>query len=377
MFLNNNEFTGPIPAVLSSLNSLERLDLSSNNFSGEVSVSLNNLTQLSYLFLQYNNLSGTLPQDLNFTNLKQFNISYNSELSGQIPLSLRKFPASAFIGTKLCGEPLGPCPSGPSPSPSPPSPGGPTPNPSSSSNKLSAGAIVGIVIGCVVAVSVLLFLLVILFRKGQNDNQRAQRKAPVTDQTAGSTVIQSRPASQLNPASGAQSDHIPKVALYSSTTASLSTVPAVPAMPMAVPTRRKLAFFRKGQVSKFDLEQLLRASAEVLGKGTFGTTYKAMLESGDMVAVKRLREVYLPEKEFREKVARVGESEHNNIVPLLAYYFSKDERLLVYDFMPMGSLSAVLHGKSHYKISEFIFLINLSLTRNLVILWVCKKKIMG
>jgi Protein kinase domain/Leucine rich repeat N-terminal domain len=347
MFLNNNAFTGPIPSVLFSLTSLEKLDLSSNNFSGEIYTSLNNLTRLNYLFLQYNNFSGTLPQELYFPNLEQFNISYNSELSGQIPPALKKFPASAFIGTKLCGEPLEPCSYGPPPSPSAPSPAGPTPSPSGSSNNLSAGAIVGIVIASVVAVSVLIFLLVILFKKGHNDNRTVQNKPPVMDQTA----IPSDPLSVS--ASSTQ-----EAAPYSTPATYLSTVPAVPVVPVAVPARRKLAFFRKGHVSKFDLEQLLRASAEVLGKGTFGTTYKAMLESGDMVAVKRLREVYLPEKEFREKVARVGGLEHKNIVPLLAYYYSKDERLLVYDFMPMGSLSAVLHGKSDYKICEFLFFLS-------------------
>ena len=41
----------------------------------------------------------------------------------------------------------------------------------------------------------------------------------------------------------------------------------------------------------FDLEDLLRASAEVLGKGGLGTSYKAVLEEGTTVVVKRLRDV--------------------------------------------------------------------------------------
>ncbi|KAJ4815171.1 Leucine-rich repeat protein kinase family protein [Rhynchospora pubera] len=353
LFINNNKFTGPIPTVLSSLLSLERLDLSSNNFSGEVPSSLNNLTQLKSLFLQDNNISGTLPQELNFPNLELFNISYNSNLSGPIPPSLTKFPASAFIGTKLCGGPLGPCTPTPNPSPYTPSPVGPPPTPSNNnnSNSLSAGAIAGIVIGAAAAFSVLVLLVVILFRKGQYDSQSARAKPPGPALFAGSTGTHQEAYS--TPAV-AQSDTA-QAEPYSSAPASSTagTVPAapaatvataVPAVPVSVPIGRKLAFFRKGEVPKFDLENLLRASAEVLGRGTFGTTYKAILESGDTVAVKRLQEVYLSEKDFREKVARVGELEHKNIVPLLAYYYSKDERLLVYDFMPMGSLSAVLHG---------------------------------
>jgi serine/threonine protein kinase len=41
-------------------------------------------------------------------------------------------------------------------------------------------------------------------------------------------------------------------------------------------------------------------------------------------------------------VGRVGQ--HQNVVPLRAYYYSKDEKLLVFDYVPSGSLASVLHG---------------------------------
>ncbi|CAO2203968.1 unnamed protein product [Urochloa humidicola] len=40
----------------------------------------------------------------------------------------------------------------------------------------------------------------------------------------------------------------------------------------------------------------------------------------------------------------LGRVEHRNVLPVRAYYFSKDEKLLVYDYLPNGSLSAMLHG---------------------------------
>lgn len=108
--------------------------------------------------------------------------------------------------------------------------------------------------------------------------------------------------------------------------------------------KNKLVFF-EGCSYNFDLEDLLRASAEVLGKGSYGTTYKAILEEGTTVAVKRLKEVVVGKREFEqqmETVERVGQ--HPHIVPLRAYYYSKDEKLLVYDYMIGGSFSALLHG---------------------------------
>jgi serine/threonine protein kinase len=97
----------------------------------------------------------------------------------------------------------------------------------------------------------------------------------------------------------------------------------------------------------FDLEDLLRASAEVLGKGALGTSYKAVLEEGTTVVVKRLRDVAAARREFAACVeaAAAAATEHRNLVPLRGYYHSKDEKLLVLDYLPGGSLSARLHGE--------------------------------
>lgn len=108
--------------------------------------------------------------------------------------------------------------------------------------------------------------------------------------------------------------------------------------------KNKLVFF-EGCSYNFDLEDLLRASAEVLGKGSYGTTYKAILEEGTTVVVKRMKEVVVGKREFEQQMENAGRiSQHSNVVPLRAYYYSKDEKLLVYDYISAGSFSALLHG---------------------------------
>ncbi|CAN1783195.1 Probable inactive receptor kinase At3g08680, partial [Linum perenne] len=73
--------------------------------------------------------------------------------------------------------------------------------------------------------------------------------------------------------------------------------------------KNKLFFFGGGGY-RFDLEDLLRASAEVLGKGSFGTTYKAVLEDGSCVVVKRLREVMVVgKKEFELQMEGIGKAD--------------------------------------------------------------------
>ena len=108
-------------------------------------------------------------------------------------------------------------------------------------------------------------------------------------------------------------------------------------------------------VKRFELEDLLRASAEMLGKGGFGTAYKAVLDDGNVVAVKRLKDAQVGGKrEFEQHMELLGRLRHPNVVSLRAYYFAREEKLLVYDYMPNGSLFWLLHGK-FCSIPSFLF----------------------
>ncbi|KAK1565560.1 hypothetical protein Q3G72_029548 [Acer saccharum] len=83
----------------------------------------------------------------------------------------------------------------------------------------------------------------------------------------------------------------------------------------------------------------------LLGKGSYGTAYKAVLEESTTVVVKRLKEVVVGNREFEQQMEIVGRvRQHQNVVPLRAYYYSKDEKLLVCDYFSNGSLSTLLHG---------------------------------
>ncbi|XWS43478.1 hypothetical protein CRYUN_Cryun16bG0107600 [Craigia yunnanensis] len=107
--------------------------------------------------------------------------------------------------------------------------------------------------------------------------------------------------------------------------------------------RSKLVFFERRK--QFELEDLLRASAEMLGKGSLGTVYKAVLDDECTVAVKRLKDANpCPRKEFEQCMDVIGKVKHPNVVKLRAYYYAKEEKLLVYDYLPNGSLHSLLHG---------------------------------
>ncbi|KAK4431644.1 putative inactive receptor kinase [Sesamum alatum] len=112
-----------------------------------------------------------------------------------------------------------------------------------------------------------------------------------------------------------------------------------------VPLYKELVFIEDAN-PKFELEDLLRASAEVLGKGTFGTCYKAKLENGNTVLVKRLKDVIVTFEDFQQHMKVIGKMRHQNVAKLMAYYFSGDEKLLVYDYYDKPSISDLLHKKT-------------------------------
>ncbi|GKV06500.1 hypothetical protein SLEP1_g18394 [Rubroshorea leprosula] len=311
LYLQSNKFSGGFPESVTRLLRLNRLDLSSNNFLGPIPFAVNNLTQLTGLFLENNNFSGNLPS-ISLVNLRDFNVS-NNNINGSIPDSLAKFPPSAFTGNlNLCGRPLRSCnPFSPSPAPSPSL----TPPPATrgkKSHRLSTGVIIAIAVGsAIVALLLLLFLILCLRRRRRQPSK--QQKPPVVPRAVAAEEGTSSSKDDITGGSAAEAE------------------------------RNRLVFFQGG-VYSFDLEDLLRASAEVLGKGSVGTSYKAVLEEGTSVVVKRLKDVVVTKREFEMHMEILGKINHENVVPLRAYYYSKDEKLLVYDFMRDGSLSALLHG---------------------------------
>ncbi|CDY25569.1 hypothetical protein Bca4012_042140 [Brassica carinata] len=105
----------------------------------------------------------------------------------------------------------------------------------------------------------------------------------------------------------------------------------------------KIIFFG-GKNHSFDLDDLLSSSAQVLGKGAFGTTYKVTMDDMSAVVVKRLKEVVVGRREFEQQMEMIGMIRHENVAELKAYYFSKDDKLAVYSYYTQGSLFQMLHG---------------------------------
>ncbi|KAI3956190.1 hypothetical protein MKW98_008708, partial [Papaver atlanticum] len=77
----------------------------------------------------------------------------------------------------------------------------------------------------------------------------------------------------------------------------------------------------------------------LIGEGGFGKVYKGCIETGEIVAVKQLAKNSLQgNQEFIVEVLMLSLLHHPNLVNLIGYCTDGDQRLLVYEYMAMGSL---------------------------------------
>jgi len=109
--------------------------------------------------------------------------------------------------------------------------------------------------------------------------------------------------------------------------------------------------FHKLRFSGFEVVKLLN-EANVIGRGSSGKVYKAVLSNGEVVAVKKLsgapakvnENVGSRKDEFDAEVETLGRIRHRNIVKLWCCCNSGDHKLLVFEYMPNGSLADLLQG---------------------------------
>ncbi|XP_061341306.1 G-type lectin S-receptor-like serine/threonine-protein kinase SD2-2 [Gastrolobium bilobum] len=91
-----------------------------------------------------------------------------------------------------------------------------------------------------------------------------------------------------------------------------------------------------------ELQLATRGFSEKVGHGGFGTVFQGELSDSTLVAVKRLERPGGGEKEFRAEVSTIGNIQHVNLVRLRGFCSENSHRLLVYEFMQNGALSAYL-----------------------------------
>ncbi|XP_047944252.1 LRR receptor-like serine/threonine-protein kinase GHR1 [Salvia hispanica] len=359
--LADNKLSGELPDGFGSFTGLQTLNVGRNNFSGPLPSSFGNLTDLNSLDISGNHFTGHLPENL-ADSLQSFNSSYNN-LSGVVPDNLRRFPTSSFYPGNSDLQ---------FPNPPPGSRQGQAGN--SSNNRMRTIVIVAIVVSCVAALIILILLVVFICRK-----RKSKRPLPVVttkdasrpstnpssiggrDRASGLTVsaedlVRSRkgssseiidPEEKLAAVTGfspSKTGHFS----WSPESGDSYTIDSLSRLDVKSPDRLAGELYFLDDTISFTAEELSRAPAEVLGRSSHGTSYRATLENGLFLTVKWLREgVAKQRKEFAKEAKKFSNIRHPNVVGLRGYYWgpTQHEKLILSDYISPGGLASFLYDR--------------------------------
>ncbi|CAI9770267.1 unnamed protein product [Fraxinus pennsylvanica] len=398
--LSDNAIAGNIPENLTTLQNLTCISLRNNYFFGALPGGFNSVQVLD---LSSNLINGSLPPDFGGNNLSYFNVSFN-RLSGKIPPEFAtKIPSSATIdlsfnnltgpipesnvfsnqatksysgNPELCGKPLNnPCPipssiatpPNTSASPgSPPaiaaipktidstpttaSPGGTTASPPQGKKSgLRTGTILAIVIGDVAGIGIvaLIFMRVYHLKKRKRIEGTIKEEAESEKEFDWASSSSSeeeynwlRTWTCLKKQRHAEDEEIPNSDSKENEVLSEDQENHPPQ------EQKNGSLVTVDGEKELELETLLKASAYILGASGSSIMYKAVLEDGTTLAVRRIGENGVERfRDFHNQVRVIAKLVHPNLVRIRGFYWGTDEKLVIYDFVPNGSLANARYRK--------------------------------
>ncbi|KAL3652903.1 mitogen activated protein kinase [Castilleja foliolosa] len=291
--------------------------------SGTISSAFSLLTSLQRLILSDNNLTGTIPTELtNLPGLVTLDVS-NNQIYGKVP-TFRNTVIVNTAGNTNIGKDGPPS----SHSGNGPSPGSPSGN-GSGNSKSKTGVVVGCVIG---SVCVLLFAGTLVFYIYRNKRKH-------------SGWVQSPNAMVIHPRHSGSEDDV-KITIAGSNV-NVGGTSETYSHGSSGPSDLHIAEAGNMVISIQVLRSVTDNFSEknILGRGGFGTVYKGELHDGTKIGVKRMESGVMSEKgldEFKSEISVLTKVRHRHLVALLGYCLDGNERLLVYEYMPQGTLSRFL-----------------------------------
>ncbi|XP_010246551.1 PREDICTED: probable LRR receptor-like serine/threonine-protein kinase At4g26540 [Nelumbo nucifera] len=337
--LHSNGLTGSMPEKLPK--SLRFLDISDNRLTGPLTPSIGSLTELTKLILGKNGFSGRIPPELaSCYKLQLLDLSDNG-LSGEIPKELVDLPALEISLNLSCNRLSGEIPAQ-----------------LSSLQKLgildlSHNALVGKVDMLASLQNLVALNISYNSFSGELPNTSFFRKLPLSDLTGNRALYITggivTPADHLGSNGHTRSASKLVTSVLVSASAMLLLLTAYILVRARVGSLGdtendawEMTLFQKLDFSIDDVVGNLTL-ANVIGTGSSGVVYRVEIPNGETLAVKKMWSTEQPEA-FKSEIRTLGSIRHRNIVRLLGWCSNKSMKLLLYDYLPNGSLSALLHG---------------------------------
>ncbi|XP_061364611.1 LRR receptor-like serine/threonine-protein kinase FEI 1 [Gastrolobium bilobum] len=302
--LHQNGLHGIIPNEITNCSELRALYLRANYFQGGIPADIGNLSFLNILDLSSNSLKGAIPSSIGrLSHLQVLNLSTNF-FSGEIPDIgvLSTFEKNSFIGNlDLCGRQVQkPCRT---------SLGFPVVLPHAESDeaavptKRSSHYMKGVIIGAMATLALaLVVILSFLWIRLLSKKERVARKY---------TEVKK----QVDPEASTK----------------------------LITFHGDLPYTSSEIIEK--LESL--DEEDVVGSGGFGTVYRMVMNDCGTFAVKRIdRSREGSDQVFERELEILGSIKHINLVNLRGYCRLPSSRLLIYDYLAMGSIDDLLHENS-------------------------------
>ncbi|KAJ8541226.1 hypothetical protein K7X08_002042 [Anisodus acutangulus] len=123
--------------------------------------------------------------------------------------------------------------------------------------------------------------------------------------------------------------------------------------------KKKLKLQDEFELPMFQLSTLTRATnnfsvSNKIGEGGFGAVYKGVLEEGQEIAVKRLSRTSMQGlDEFKNEVIYIAKLQHRNLVRLLGCYIQREEKMLIYEYMPNKSLDSYIFDQTKNRLLDW------------------------
>ncbi|KAG6639547.1 hypothetical protein I3843_10G103500 [Carya illinoinensis] len=303
LLLDGNRFTGEIPFDMGQLKNILTLDLSRNNFSGRIPPEIGNCLLLTSLDLSQNQFTGPIPVQISQIHILNYlNVSWN-HLSQSLPKeigSMKSLTSADFSHNNFSG-----------------------PIPETGQYSVF------------------------------NSTSFAGNPQLCGPYLSPCSYLSSSPLESHNH-SGSRPQVPAKFKLIFALGLLLcSLVFAVLAIMKTRKMRRnsnswKLTAFQKLEFGSQDILECIKEN-NIIGRGGAGIVYGGTMPNGEEVAVKKLLGISKGSSHdngLSAEIRTLGKIRHRNIVRLLAFCSNKETNLLVYEYMPNGSLGEVLHGKS-------------------------------